>query len=101
MKSAQAFEEYQELLNTEPPKQLEIYPNPSDDYVIISYKLEMEKPGYAIRISDLNGNTIKSYNVNNQQDQLVVDTQYWKPGVYIATLEINGNPAESIKFTIL
>lgn len=101
LKSAQAFEEYQELLNTQPPKQLEIYPNPSDNYVIISYKLELEKSGYAIRISDLKGNTMKISEIHNRQDQIVIATQNWKPGVYILTLEMNGNPVESVKFTIL
>lgn len=101
LKSAQAYEDYQELLNVKPPKQIEVYPNPSDGYVIISYKLEMDKPGYSIRITDLNGKTIKTIDINNQIDQVIIDTQNWKPGVYIGTLELNGNPTESVKFTIL
>ncbi len=101
LKSSQANEEYLELLNVEPPNQIEVYPNPSDDYVIISYKLEMEKPGYVIRITDLNGKTIKTVSINNRQDQIVIDTQNWKPGIYISTLEKRGNPVESVKFTIL
>jgi hypothetical protein len=64
LKSSEAFEEYHELLNTEPPKQLEVYPNPSDDYIIFSYR-------------------------------------NWKSGIYIATLKIDGNSKESIKFTIV
>jgi hypothetical protein len=101
MKSSQAYEEHVELLKVEPPKQIEVYPNPSDDYVIISYKLEMEKPGYSIRITDLNGKTMKPIDIDNMEDQIVIDTQNWKPGIYISTLELNGNPVESIKFTIL
>lgn len=101
LKSTQANEDYQELLNVEPPKQIEVYPNPSDDYVIISYELELEKPGYSIKIADLNGKTRKMVSLNNKQDQIVIDTQNWTPGVYIITLEVDGTPLESIKFTIL
>ena len=101
LKSSQAFEDYQELLNTEPPKQLEVYPNPSDDYIIISYRLEMDKKGSVIEFSNLNGINFKVVDISNKQDQLVVDTQNWKPGIYIATLKINGNSKESIKFTVV
>ena len=101
LKSSQAFEEYHELLNTEPPKQLEIYPNPSDDYVIIQYRLEREIPGSVIEISYINGNKVKTIVISNQHDQVVIDTHDWKAGVYIATLKVNDNPAESVKFTIV
>jgi len=101
MKSSQAIAEYRKLINAEPPKQMELYPNPSDDYVIITYSLEVDEPGCTIGISDLNGMHIHTIDITNMQDQVVVDTQNWKPGVYIATLKKNGNPVESFKFTIL
>ncbi|MEZ5196323.1 MAG: T9SS type A sorting domain-containing protein [Bacteroidales bacterium] len=101
LKSSQVFEEYLELLNVKPPKQIEVYPNPSDDYVILSYNLEIDKPGYSIRITDLNGKTVKMIGIYNNKDQIVVDTQNWKPGIYISALELNGIPVESVKFTIL
>lgn len=100
-KSAQAYDEFMELINTQAPKMLEVYPNPSDDYVVISYKLEMEKPGYAVEISDLNGFNQKTIDVAGKQNQYAIDIMDWKPGVYIVTLLLNGNPIESVKFTVL
>jgi len=43
LKSAEAIDEYDELLSTEPPQMLEVYPNPSKGYVILEYKLETEQ----------------------------------------------------------
>jgi len=100
-KSAQAYNEYINLVNTQSPKQIEVYPNPTDDYIIISYKLEMEKPGYTIEISDINGYNLKTIDVAEKLNQLAIDIKDWKPGVYITTLFFNGNPVENVKFTIL
>ena len=100
-KSAQACEEFMELLNTTAPKKMEVYPNPTDDYIIISYKLEMEKPGYTVEISDLNGLNLKTVDIVGKQNQLAIDISNWKPGVYIVSLLFNGNPVESVKFTVL
>ena len=97
----EAQQAYHELLNIEPPKQLKVYPNPSDDYVIIQYQAEKEIPGSVVEVTNMNGSIVKSITIANQQDQVVVDTRSWKTGVYIATLKANGNPVESIKFTIV
>lgn len=100
-KSSEAYAEYQELVNTKPRKQLEISPNPSDDFVVVSYTLDILKSGYSIQLADINGNSMKTINVENKQDQVIVNTREWKPGTYIATLYYNGSLIESIKFTIL
>lgn len=101
MKSAKAFEEYHELMNIQDPKQIEIYPNPSDDYVIIQYSLEIESNSAIIEVANINGTIVKAMNIYGKQDQLVVNTQNWKPGIYIATLKMNGNIKENAKFTIV
>ena len=101
LKSSEAEQAYHELMEARPPKQLEVYPNPSDDYVIIQYKADKEIPGSVVEVTNMNGSIVKSITITNQQDQVVVDAEGWKPGVYIATLNVEGNPVESVKFTIV
>nr|NQU93115.1 T9SS type A sorting domain-containing protein [Bacteroidota bacterium] len=101
MKSLEAYEEFLDLMDTKPPMKIEVYPNPSDEYVIISYSLEMKRSEHTIRISDIHGNSIKSIVTNESKNQILIDTSNWIPGVYIVTLETNGKIIGSTKFTII
>ena len=49
----------------------------------------------------MQGITIEVIEISNQIDQVVINTQDWKTGIYIATLKIDGKSKESIKFTIV
>jgi len=99
-KSSKAIEDYLDIMNSEPPSQLEVFPNPSKDYVIVEYHLEIEKDGI-IEVKDVNGIIIKQVSINRLQDQITVNTEGWKPGMYIATLKVNGQLKESVKFTLV
>jgi hypothetical protein len=98
-KSAKEMEEYLEILNTEPPKYLEVFPNPSKNFVIVHYKQEIKKEGL-VEIRNVNGIAVESIVINRLEDQVTVNTQNWKPGLYIATLIVDGNSVESFKFTL-
>ena len=69
LKSLEAIEEYENLLNTKPPQMLEVYPNPSKDYVILGYNLEKEVEG-SIEINDITGKTIYTVTTTGKQDQI-------------------------------
>ncbi len=99
-KSSKEAEELLEIINSEAPSQLSVFPNPSKGYVIIEYHQEMEKDG-TIEIKDVNGITIKKVYINILEDQVIVGTHDWKPGVYIASLIIDGISIESCKFTLV
>ncbi|HPE57477.1 MAG TPA: T9SS type A sorting domain-containing protein [Bacteroidales bacterium] len=101
LKSAIAQDEYNTLISksNEAPGYLRIKPNPAKDYFIVEYELEQETTA-SIDITDILGNLKNRLNVFNKQDEVTVDTQDWKPGIYIATLKINRKPVESVKFTI-
>lgn len=99
-KSTREMEEYFEIMSSVPPSQLSVFPNPSKDYVIVEYHLEIEKEG-SIEVKDVNGLVIKKVQINRLQDQVTLTTQYWKPGMYIATLIIDGKSVESCKFTLV
>ncbi|MBE9492321.1 MAG: T9SS type A sorting domain-containing protein, partial [Bacteroidetes bacterium] len=99
-KSSQAIEAYNELLAAEAPQQLNVYPNPSTGYVILEYKLDTEADG-TIEIKDVAGRPIHTVTTTGKQDQVTVVTKDWKPGIYIATLKLNGKSTESVKFTLV
>ncbi|MBN2175052.1 MAG: T9SS type A sorting domain-containing protein, partial [Bacteroidales bacterium] len=101
LKSAIAQDEYNTLISkiNEAPGYLRIKPNPAKDYVIVEYELEQETAA-SIEINDITGNLKNRLNAFNKQDEIMLNTQDWKPGIYIATLKINGKLIESVKFTI-
>jgi hypothetical protein len=104
MKSAAATEEYEKLLNAKPPRNLEVYPNPSKDFVIIGYTTGEETlPSQEgmIEIQDAAGRVIKTISLKSKKDQMILITKEWKSGVYIAILRINGKLMDTGKFSIV
>jgi Papain family cysteine protease/Secretion system C-terminal sorting domain len=99
LKSSQAYEDYQEIINTNQPASLTVHPNPAKDYIIIEYMQEMDGSGY-VSITDLNGKPVTGIHLSNVHDQKVLDTKNWKAGIYIATLKIGDKKIESVKFSI-
>ena len=100
LKSSNAYDEYLKLLNTDRPVYLKIRPNPAHDYIIIDYFLEDNKKSI-IEITDINGISIKTIEIKNETNQLVIDTRKWNSGLYIATLKSNEKLIESVKFSII
>ena len=68
--------------------------------VVLEYKLETEAPA-SISIQNMSGLTFKTLTTKRQQDQTILITLDWMPGIYIAGLKVNGKLMESVKFTII
>jgi len=100
LKSSEAKVGYENLINAQPPQILEVYPNPSKDFVILKYKLDTEQEGI-IEIQDVSGKTIQILQFTEIQDQITVATQDWNAGLYIASIIMDGKSIESIKFTLV
>ena len=79
---------------------LKVIVNPYSTIVRIVYKLETDVKA-TISIQDMHGITIESRTIKGQRDQLTFITKYWKPGVYVTSLKVNGRLVESTNFTIL
>lgn len=99
-KSAEAFENYNKLIQTTKPQLIKVFPNPSKDYLIIEYKFE-NTGDMTIEICDLQG--IINYTVNKTtlHDQLLIDTRSWESGIYVVSLKQNGALLESCKFSVI
>jgi len=100
LKSADAYEDYMDILNANAPEYLKVIPNPAKDFIIIEYKQEVEGEAQ-IFFTALDGKVLKSMQVNDKHNQLVLDTGKWQAGMYIATMKKNENIIESVKFTIV
>jgi hypothetical protein len=100
MKSTEVEEAYNETLNSQAPTMLEVYPNPSKDFVIIGYQFDKETEGM-IEVRDVSGRLMESVPVKGMTDQLTVTTRNWKAGVYVLTLVVNDKVNETTKFTLV
>lgn len=79
---------------------LKATPNPTSEYVILEYKLETDGAA-TIHILDIRGITHQILDAGNRHDQITLITRDWVPGIYIASLKVNGKLIESTKFTVI
>ena len=100
LKSTEAEEAYKEVLNAPAPKMLEVYPNPSKDFVILGYLFDKETQGM-IEIRDISGTLMQSIPFNGMQDQITVITRNWNPGIYVLSLVVGDKVIETTKFTLV
>jgi len=49
----------------------------------------------------VNGLLLNKIQIERLQDQVTVKTQNWKPGLYIASLKVDGKFIESCKFMLI
>ena len=54
-----------------------------------------------IEVKDMNGTIMEKVYNNRLNDQVTINTNRWKPGIYISTLVVDGKPLESCKFTVI
>jgi len=83
---------------------LKIFPNPAKQYLIAEFNLE-DKKSYAspitIQITSIQGYNIETINLAKKQDQVLIITNNYKPGLYICSLIVNGKIIDSIRFAII
>lgn len=79
---------------------LKIYPNPSNNFFIVEYKVPDFASGAKISINDLKGTTIKEISLTSSQNQLVLSTETFINGTYICKLVVDSEVKASTKFII-
>lgn len=83
---------------------IKVFPNPSSSFIIVEYHTNgLLKTGEQVQISiiSLDGKQIASKVSNKSQEQLMIDTRYFKPGVYIGKLSIGAKILESTEFAVI
>ncbi len=86
---------------TESQKMINVYPNPAGSYFIIEYDLRESIGEAVIFISDINGRMLDSFMLGDKQNQRLVSTNPFSPGLHILQLFINGELRETHKLQII
>lgn len=84
-----SYEAYQaqNALSTASYKPVEAYPNPANSYTTLRYELFRTHPQTIIRIFDVSGRVIQSFNLGDTYEgQVLWDTRDAKPGMYFYQL---------------
>lgn len=79
-----------------PQEKLHVFPNPADDYIIITYQLEKEGE---ISIVSQDGRIVYSQIFSPGNNQTVVRVDYLNSGIYIARM-FEGKKVYSAKFSV-
>lgn len=85
---------------TESGEQLEVYPNPAADYLIIKWTLEVPAASATAQIAGLDGRVVRQFPINGSIGQQVINTNGLKPGVYVVALIVNNKQLAAKKVTI-
>lgn len=100
-KSAKA-DNYDDVKITDENKSfLTAFPNPAKNFVILKYKLDTETVSANIKIYDVNGKFIKSININDMQNQIIISTKSFNPGIYFIVLQTSNNQKETVKLNVI
>ncbi len=80
---------------------LVVYPNPANNYIVIECNLEMVYPNSYIELREAGGVLIDKLWIMRKKFRKIMNTYHMKPGLYIASLYVNDDLKESVKFTII
>ncbi|MCK9616210.1 MAG: T9SS type A sorting domain-containing protein [Lentimicrobiaceae bacterium] len=61
-------------------------PNPARNYTKISYHFPDAKPEGELILTDGQGRVVKTYHIDNNFDNLIIDTSGFSPGMYLYTI---------------
>ena len=65
----------------------ELFPNPAKDYFTLSYDIGSSGEGtLTLNISDAQGRNMHFQDLKNVQDQLLISTEAYLPGIYLLTI---------------
>lgn len=76
-------------------------PNPLSNTATIQYYVPEEKQNAAINMYDLMGRLVKTYLINNKQQELIINAVDFANGIYIYTLQIDGAVIGKEKMVII
>jgi hypothetical protein len=89
----------EELLANE--NKVQAWPNPADEFMQIEYDLLFSKPNAYIRIMDMHGRVIETWNISDTQIGLkLLDTRKLTSGIYFYEISQEGKRVKSDKIII-
>ncbi len=79
---------------------MRVYPNPANDFVVISYEISKAINGLRLVICNSLGKTVYDKELNKAKDELLITLKDYAKGNYVVTLFNNGKVVNSSKIVI-
>lgn len=79
---------------------LETYPNPAENYIKLAYTLPKNIREAKVSIYDIKGNIVKTYTIDKNYKELLIDTQEFSNGAYLCQIYSNGMKISDTKFIV-
>jgi hypothetical protein len=80
--------------------QLETYPNPAEDYIKLAYTLPKNIKEAIVSIYDIEGKIVKTFTIDNNYKELLIDTKQFSNGAYLCQINSNGTKILDTKFIV-
>jgi hypothetical protein len=80
--------------------QLKVFPNPSGIYFIVDYNIENLSNPALIELLSMDGKILKSWQLEDKQNQIIVSTEEYGSGMYYIKLLSENNVKETVKLFI-
>ena len=83
---------------------LKLFPNPAKQYIIAEYKSQSTLTGnneFILSIFSNEGKLVESRILNKLQDQVLISTTSYKPGIYVCCIKSGNKIVASRKFTVI
>jgi hypothetical protein len=79
---------------------LKVYPNPANEFVIISYEINENINGLQLLICNALGKIVYNKELSKTKDELLIMLKDYANGNYIATMLNNGKVYKIAKFVV-
>lgn len=79
---------------------LETYPNPAGNYIRLAYTLPTNIKKAIVSIYDVEGKIVKTYNIDNNYKELLIDSHEFSNGAYLCQICSNGMKISDTKFIV-
>ena len=76
------------------------YPNPTVDWIDVVYELPNEVTTGILEVNAVSGQIIQTIKINQNNGSITLNTSTWSPGIYFATLSIEGMQSNVYKIVI-
>jgi hypothetical protein len=75
-------------------------PNPTVDWIDVAYELPDDVKEGILEINAVSGQLIQTIKINQNNGTVTLNTSRWSPGIYFATLSIEGMQSNVYKIVI-
>ena len=65
---------------------LSLFPNPAGDFIIADYHVSSSSGSLLLQLSDLNGKILEKMQLISRNDQIIIQTKFLKPGMYMISI---------------